>query len=126
MPVVPRGARGSRRNSVTRRQYGFPRSSRLTRRAEFNRVFARGKRTRTRYFTLIAAPAQGTPRLGMAIGRRSAARAVVRNRMKRVIRETFRGSSLPACDVVVLARLAAAKAGTKALRDDLKRGFESL
>lgn len=45
-------------------------------------------------------------RLGLAIARKHARRAVDRNRIKRIVRESFRLSSatLPACDLVVLNR----------------------
>lgn len=62
----------------------------------------------------------------MAIGRRVATRAVVRNRMKRIVREVFRVSTLPALDVVVLARPGAGKIESERLHADLKRGLEAL
>ncbi|MDN5864459.1 MAG: ribonuclease P protein component [Gammaproteobacteria bacterium] len=89
-------------------------------------MFAGGRRIRTRYFTLIAAPGDRAPRLGMAIGRRCASRAVVRNRMKRMIRETFRQAELPACDVVVTARPGVGDISRQALRDDLRCGLGKL
>ena len=51
-------------------------------------------------------------RLGMAVGTRAAGRAVDRNRLRRLIRESFRihREELPAVDVLVTARAAAAKA----------------
>ncbi len=54
----------------------------------------------------------GHPRLGLAVGVKSAGNAVNRNRIKRVARELFRRRqhALPAVDLVVNARAAAAKA----------------
>jgi ribonuclease P protein component len=48
----------------------------------------------------------GHPRLGLAVGVRSAGSAVNRNRIKRVVREAFRHihQELPAVDLVVNAR----------------------
>ena len=45
-------------------------------------------------------------RLGLAISRRIASRAVARNRIKRIVRESFRQwrPQLPGCDVVVMGR----------------------
>jgi ribonuclease P protein component len=45
----------------------------------------------------------GYARLGMVVGKRQLKFAIARNRMRRIIRETFRlyGSDLPALDVVV-------------------------
>jgi len=62
-------------------------------------------------FTLIAAPrTRGPARLGLAVSKRCAASAVARNRLKRVIRESFRQHhvQLPAGDYVVMCRPAAA------------------
>jgi ribonuclease P protein component len=51
-------------------------------------------------------------RLGLAVGVKSAGSAVNRNRIKRVVREAFRlrQQGLPAVDIVVNARAAAAVA----------------
>ena len=56
-------------------------------------------------------------RLGMAVGLRSAGNAVNRNRLRRLIRESFRMNrqELPAVDVLVTARPAAAKAANREL-----------
>jgi ribonuclease P protein component len=52
------------------------------------------------------------PRLGLAVGIKAAGNAVNRNRIKRLVRESFRGRQrdLPAVDIVVNARPAAGKA----------------
>jgi len=71
---------------------------------EFAHVFEQGRRTRARYFTVVATPGGEYPRLGLAIGRKASPRAVVRNRIKRIVRDVFRHASLPALDIVVVAR----------------------
>lgn len=53
----------------------------------------------------------GYSRLGISIGRKVSPRAVVRNRLKRVLRESFRSAQfkLPSIDVIVQVRPPAAE-----------------
>jgi ribonuclease P protein component len=68
----------------------FPRSRRLTRPAEFNRVYGEGRRTRKGPFVVHALPNDlGYPRLGLSVSRK-VGNAVIRNRVKRRLREAFR------------------------------------
>lgn len=63
-------------------------------------------------FTLIAnANELEHPRLGLAISRKAADRAVDRNRIKRIVRESFRNnaSTMSALDIVVRATPVARK-----------------
>ena len=63
----------------------------------------------------------GEARLGMAVSVRAAGNAVNRNRLRRLIRESFRmhRQEMPAVDVFVAARSAAAKAPNKAVFESL-------
>src|SRR5690606_13971114 len=84
---------------------------------EFGRVFANPVRVADRYFTVLARPNElGLARLGLAISRRAAKRAVDRNKLKRIARESFRHQSLPGWDFVVTARPDAKAASTAELR----------
>jgi ribonuclease P protein component len=66
------------------------RHERLTDAADFTRCYRYGKRLRTGYFTVYAyRRGSGRPRLGLAVGK-SIGIAVVRNRVKRRLRELFR------------------------------------
>jgi ribonuclease P protein component len=58
----------------------------------------------------------------MAVSRRVSKLAVVRNRIRRQIRESFRlhRSRLPACDILVIARQAAAQQSNAQLRMELE------
>ncbi|MBX3724290.1 MAG: ribonuclease P protein component [Xanthomonadales bacterium] len=100
----------------------LPRAARLSGKAQFDRVFAAGHRRGSRYFRLIAAEnGLGHARLGMAVSRRIDRRAVVRNRLRRQIREAFRlhWPELPGVDLVVTPRPEAARATRAALWSDL-------
>ena len=63
----------------------------------------------------------GAPRLGLAVAVKIAGGAVARNRLRRIIRESFRlhQGELPAVDLVVSARPAARAAVGDALRTSL-------
>ena len=86
-----------------------PKRRRLSRSAEFERVYRQGRSKGNRYLVLYAFPreedAEG-PRLGLSVSRRVGG-AVERNRVKRVLREAFweEAERLPSgSDYVVVAR----------------------
>lgn len=85
----------------------FPADARLRQSAQFRAVFKNGRRHVRSGLVVIVAPG-GAPRarLGLAVAKRHLPRAVDRNRVKRVIRESFRATrtGLAEVDVVVLAR----------------------
>ncbi|NIR61489.1 MAG: ribonuclease P protein component [Gammaproteobacteria bacterium] len=85
----------------------FPRAVRLTRRQEFTRVFQRAVRVSEDGLTLLARPnGRDHPRLGLAISRKHARTIAARNRVKRVVRESFRRHQqrLGGLDIVATSR----------------------
>lgn len=87
--------------------YSFPRSARLTHSQDFKAVFAGAEKQANRYLTVLYRPnTVQQARLGLAISKRVAKRASDRNRIKRLIRESFRQirNDLPAVDIVVMVR----------------------
>jgi ribonuclease P protein component len=106
---------------------GFSRDQRLGKSAEFGRVFAGAARSADRYFTVLARPGlTPTARLGLTISRRTAKRAVDRNKLKRLARESFRHQRLPAWDFVVVSKAEAAAADKGTLRASLDAHFRRL
>jgi ribonuclease P protein component len=75
--------------------------------AAFTRVFREGKRSADSHLVvLFAAQMFETARLGMAVSKKVARRAVDRNRLRRLMRESFRLNrpNLPDVDIVIMAR----------------------
>lgn len=90
----------------------FQRSKRLLKASEYSHVFAKADKISDGFWTLIVRPNDvGYARLGLAIAKKALPRAVDRNRMKRIARESFRQSHdlMPAVDIVVLTRRGSAK-----------------
>lgn len=84
----------------------FQRERRLRVRAEFDRVFKKGRRMGGRFFVLLALP-NGRPenRVGLAVSRK-VGNAVTRNRARRLLREGFRRLERPeeqGLDLVLVA-----------------------
>lgn len=110
----------------------YTRSMRLTKDAEYRAVFAYKVRKGRGALTVFVAPrAQGGHRLGLSVGKRVGG-AVVRNRVKRMIREAFRHevSGFPVrtggagYDIVVSARTHEGR-GLTQWREDLRSAVEA-
>ncbi|MBX2857126.1 MAG: ribonuclease P protein component [Cellvibrionaceae bacterium] len=90
------------------RQYCFNKSSRLLSSRDFTVVFDNPPFKVSHPQLLVLAKHANTPqsRLGLVIGKKNVKHAVHRNRLKRLIRESFRlkQHNLPAIDAIVLAR----------------------
>ena len=70
---------------------GFPKRQHLKKTDEFSSVFNFKCRIRGKYFQVMAKPnLVGYPRLGIVVSKKNDRRAVSRNYMRRVIRDTFR------------------------------------
>ena len=70
----------------------------------------------------------GHPRLGLVVSKKNARRALDRNRIKRLVRESFRhiSAALPAVDVLVLPRKHTKDAGNEEIFASLERQWRRL
>ena len=112
------------------RQKGFPRTARLLRHADFERVYKQGRRhfaSHMTVFYLRAAERQGL-RVGFTVGR-GLGGAVERNRMKRRLREAVRQHrhlvSAPA-DVVINPKKSLLRAEFGEILQEVERAFRTI
>ena len=101
----------------------FSRDDRLRKRTEFEACYASGVRVSGRHLVLflLAGPAASRPRIGISVSKK-VGNAVVRNRVKRRLRELFRRNraefSGRNAEIAVNARPSAAKAPFEELAAD--------
>lgn len=109
----------------------FGRDRRLRKRADFVRVQKEGAPVRTPHFVMLVAAqkdAQGPSRLGIVATKKTGG-AVVRNRIKRLCRESFRlaPEMLPkGIDLVVIAKIGAGDLGLRDVQDEWSRAAPKL
>ena len=109
---------------------GRAKRGRLTRSADFDRVYRQGRSHGNRYLVLYAFPRaeDGEPRLGVSVSRKVGG-AVDRNKVKRLLREAFDACSeaLPeGQDVVVVARPDARELAEREGLDGIRGALEEL
>ena len=108
----------------------FPRQARLRKPADFKRVFTHPIVSTDHVFKVLARSNDcGRPRLGMAVSRQVDRKATRRNRIKRIVRESFRRffrERHAALDFVVLPRRASATISNKRLMQSLDAHWSRL
>ena len=102
-------------------EFGFSREARLLKPAEFKRVFDNTEwRGSTPHLLVLSASNQANQaRLGFVLAKKQIKHAVDRNRVKRLIRESFRQNKhrMESRDFVVLARSGVTELDNQQIRD---------
>jgi len=98
---------------------GFGKHLHLLNKHDFDRVFRKAIRLKNSNLLILARKNDlGYPRLGLAISKKNAKLAVSRNRIKRIVRESFRFhlQKMEAYDVIVLGKPGIDKLTKKEIR----------
>lgn len=108
----------------------FPRDCRLLRPSEFKQVMdaPQFRASHASFILLARANDAANARIGFVLPKRRVRLAVARNRVKRIIRESFRvhQQSLAGLDIVVMARDGLPALDNNALRAAIDRQFQYL
>jgi ribonuclease P protein component len=104
---------------------------RLHHKLQFDAVYGRNSQTQRsadNYFAVLARVNDAdAARLGLSVPSRVVPTAVGRNRIKRLVRESFRmNHQLPKVDIVVNARAAARHADNESIRASLEQHWRTL
>jgi ribonuclease P protein component len=127
----PIAANGSGDLSGPGKRSKFPRSVRLLRHADFERVYKQGRRHFAAHLTVFYLPRPASEneaacvRVGFTVGKVLGG-AVVRNRLKRRLREAVRlhGMIPAAMDVVINPKKSLLTAGFVDVQREIRRAFE--
>ncbi len=111
-------------------QYSFGKQLRLLNSTSYQAVFdAVSERASTKEFLLLARESGlDSPRLGIIISKKVSKRAVDRNLIKRLVRESFRfnQAQLPYRDIIILVRPPAAQADNSKITHQLSYVWKKL
>lgn len=111
-------------------EFRFGKKLRLLDASDFQPVFksARFKVSCQHLLVLAGSSNLANPRLGLVIAKKNVAKAVDRNRIKRILRESFRHNQglLPAVDIVILARSGIGSLNKKDVRSKIEKLWRDL
>lgn len=107
--------------------FAFKKTHRLLTKKDYSHVFEQAKKIVTSEFIILFRENNlGYARLGLALSKKMIAKAHDRNRIKRLIRESFRQKELPGVDMIFLARQGVAKQANSNINTRLGKSWEKL
>jgi ribonuclease P protein component len=116
-------------STASSRTCAFRKAARVRKRREFLQIQNAGRRVATRHFLIVyACSGDGPPRLGITVTKKIG-NAVVRNRIKRAVRETFRTNAASlrrGASMVVIARDGSNKLGANATAAEILPAMRSI
>lgn len=105
----------------------FNKSHRLLTKIDYDRVFNKAKKIVTKHFIILHSENYiGHARLGIAITKKVIHKAHDRNRIKRILRESFRTNKLKATDIIFLAKKGLNKLDNSDLANELQQTWGKL
>jgi len=114
---------------LTKQAYSFPKTLRLLKSHEFRHFVKFGKKVGNKEFLLSAKPNKfNYPRLGIVVSKKCSKKAVERNRIKRVIRESFRYHQhhLGGFDILFVAKKGVVEQPQTQFRTELDKKWQKL
>ena len=107
--------------------FAFKKTQRLLKKIDYDHVFEQAaKIVVSEFVVLFRKNDLGYARLGLALSKKMIAKAHDRNRIKRLIRESFRQTELPSVDVIFLARQGVAKQTNANIYSRLGKSWKKL
>jgi len=106
----------------------FLKANRLRLKADFERVYGAGRLFQDQYFKIfVRVNDYKGPRLGLVVGK-SLGKATVRNRIKRILRESFRRHKqlLSDLDLVVFVKPSALELSNEELYESFQKSVQAL
>lgn len=110
-------------------EYRFLSDWRVRTTVAFQHVYSKRKRLSGRYYLLYYLDNDiGHSRLGVVASKRSVKKAVIRNRVRRIVKEAFRKqkNKLPSFDLIFIAKVCVSEASNRELYKCINRLLEQL
>ena len=105
----------------------FDKTRRLLKKSDYDQVFTQAKKlVTTEFIVLYRDNTEGHARLGLALSKKVISKAHDRNRLKRLLRESFRTQMLPNVDIVVLARNGVSRVQNPEITNKLSKTWDKI